>query len=158
MNLFIETHQQWLKEMLAAHVDFIVIGGYSVIYHGYKRTTGDMDIWLKPDNSNRDKLIPLLTEYGFDRDTIAQISAFDFSQTLSFSIDESPGKIDFLTHINLVNNEEADKLKVIAEIDGLHIPFLHFNHLILSKMNTGRTKDKADIEMLQQVAAANKKL
>lgn len=55
MNLFIELHQQLIKELLEAKVDFIVSGGYSVIYYGYKRTTGDVDIWLKPDNDNKRK-------------------------------------------------------------------------------------------------------
>ena len=53
MNLFIDIHQQWIKSLLAAKVEFIIIGGYSVIFHGYKRTTGDIDIWLKPDNANK---------------------------------------------------------------------------------------------------------
>ncbi len=57
MNLFIEQHQDLLKKLLEAKVDFIIIGGYSVIFHGYKRTTGDIDIWLKPDNTNKEKLL-----------------------------------------------------------------------------------------------------
>ena len=55
MNLFIDIHQQWIKNLIAANVDFIIIGGYSVIFHGYKRTTGDVDIWLKPENANKEK-------------------------------------------------------------------------------------------------------
>ena len=50
MNLFIELHLDLIKDLLEAKVDFIIIGGYSVIFHGYKRTTGDIDIWLKPSN------------------------------------------------------------------------------------------------------------
>ena len=37
MNLFIESHQELIKIMLENDVDFIIIGGYSVIYHGYQR-------------------------------------------------------------------------------------------------------------------------
>lgn len=53
--------------------------------------------------------------------------------------------------------EEADKLKVQAEVDGLIIPFLHLNHLVLSKMNTDRLKDQADIQKLQQIQDASRK-
>ena len=49
MNLFIEKHQELLKELLLNKVDFIVIGGYSVIFHGYARSTGDVDLWLRPE-------------------------------------------------------------------------------------------------------------
>ena len=27
-------------------VEFIIAGGYAVIFHGYGRTTGDLDIWV----------------------------------------------------------------------------------------------------------------
>ncbi len=37
MNLLNEIHQQLLKELLNSDVEFIIIGGYSVIYHGYSR-------------------------------------------------------------------------------------------------------------------------
>lgn len=68
-----------------------------------------------------------------------------------FSVWEEPEKIDFITRINLVKFEEADKRKIIAEIDDLKIPFLHLDDLVHSKFNTGRTKDKADIEQLQKI-------
>lgn len=47
MNLFIEKHQVLLQELLLKKVDFIVIGGYSIIFHGYARSTGGVDLWLR---------------------------------------------------------------------------------------------------------------
>ncbi len=152
MNLFVEEHQMWLKAMLDAKVDFIVIGGYSVVFHGYRRTTGDMDIWLKPDNANRDKLLPVLLNAGFDEDDVRYIGQIDFAEHFAFNIGDMPDKIDFLTRINLITYDEADAQKIMADVDGLQVPFLHMNHLILSKLNTGRAKDKADVEMLQKIA------
>ena len=151
MNLFVELHQELLKKLIEANVDFIVIGGYSVIFHGYKRTTGDIDIWLKPDNANRQKLLPVLREFGFDDSDIDEVSTLDFTQHMVFSMGETPEKIDFLKRINLVQYDDADKKKIFAEADGLNIPFLHLDDLILSKINTGRPKDKADIDMLQLI-------
>jgi len=151
MNLFIELHQQLIKRLIDNHVEFIVIGGYSVIFHGYKRTTGDVDIWLKPDNENKVKLLPVLKYFGFEDEELNSISALDFTKHLAFSIGEDPVKMDFLTRISLVDYEDADKQKIIGDVDGLKVPFLHLNHLVLSKMNTGRLKDKADIEALQQM-------
>jgi hypothetical protein len=57
MNIFVENHQLLLKSMLQHDVNFLLVGGYAVIYHGYKRTTGDMDLWIEPDNNNKLKLI-----------------------------------------------------------------------------------------------------
>ncbi len=151
MNLFTELHQQLIRKLIESGVDFIIIGGYSVIFHGYKRTTGDIDIWLKPDNENKQKLLPVLKFFNFDDSEINQVRNLDFTRHLVFSIGDEPEKMDFLTHINLVKYSDADDHKILADIDGLMIPFLHLNDLVLSKMNTGRQKDKADIEMLQQI-------
>lgn len=151
MNLFIEIHQYLIQKLIEAKVDFIIIGGYSVIFHGYKRTTGDIDIWLKPDNDNKLKFLPVLSHFGFDADEVAYVADMDFTKHMVFSIGEPPEKMDFLTYINLVNYSDADRQKIFADIEGITVPFLHLNDLVLSKMNTGRPKDKADIDMLQQL-------
>lgn len=151
MNLFVEAHKSLLEQLSKAKVDYIVIGGYSVIFHGYTRTTGDIDIWLKPDNANKDKLLSALEWYGIDQDSLNELRKLDLTKTVFFKIGEIPERIDFLTRINLVDYATADKEKIVAKLDDLNIPFLHLNHLILSKLNTGRPQDKADIEMLQKI-------
>ncbi|MDZ4752460.1 MAG: nucleotidyltransferase [Flavobacteriales bacterium] len=151
MNLFIDRHQQVISVLIRNEVEFIIIGGYSVIFHGYKRTTGDVDIWINPDNKNRNKLIPALKELDISEESIKMLSNLDFSKHLAFYLWKEPERIDFLTYINSVTFEEANEHKIVADIDGLKVPFLHINHLILSKMSTGRIKDKADIEELQKI-------
>lgn len=151
MNTFIDRHQHLITLLLQHEVDLIIIGGYSVIYHGYKRSTGDLDIWLKPDNLNKNKLILVLMELGFDPVSIKKIGSLDFTKHLVFSFWEEPEKVDFLTRINLVEYSEADAKKIIVDFEGFKVPFLHLDHLILSKMNTGRSQDMADVEMLQKI-------
>ncbi len=158
MNLFVEYHQYLIKTLLGSGVDFIVIGGYSVIFHGYRRTTGDIDIWLKPDNDNKKKVLTALRVLGYDEEEIAPIASINFCDTAMFSIGEDPERADFLTAVSLVKYEDADKQKVVADVDGLQVPFLHLNHLVLSKMNTGRTKDQADIDELQLIQQAKRSL
>lgn len=57
MNIFIENHQILLKSLIKHKVKFLLVRDYAVIYYGYKRTTGDMDLWIEPDNGNKLKLI-----------------------------------------------------------------------------------------------------
>lgn len=151
MNLFIEKHQDLLKELLLKKVDFIVIGGYSVIFHGYARSTGDVDLWLRPDNVNKLKLLDVLKQMDFDEEDILHIAELDFKKHIVFSMWDEPEKVDFLTRISMIEFEQADQRKIIADIDGINVPFLHLNDLVLSKFNTGRLKDKADVEELQKI-------
>ncbi|GGI27197.1 nucleotidyltransferase [Pedobacter mendelii] len=151
MNLFIEKHQELINKLLLHKVDFIVIGGYAVIFHGYARTTGDIDIWLSPTNDNKVKLLEVFKTMDFFEADLQPIIDMDFTGYFVFSLWEEPEKVDFITKINLVEFEEASKRKIIVEVDGLKIPFLHLDDLVLSKFNTGRLKDKADIEELQHI-------
>jgi hypothetical protein len=63
MNVFVEEHQKLVADMLSAGIEFILIGGYAVNFHGYNRTTGDLDVWLKPDEENKIKILQLLLQY-----------------------------------------------------------------------------------------------
>ena len=157
MNLFIDRHQHLIKSLLDEQVSFIIIGGYSVIYYGYKRTTGDVDVWVKPDNESKLKLVSALRKNKVSEKSISEISACDFTKHLVVSIWNPPEKVYFITHINHVKFDEADKQKVIADIDGLQVPFIHINHLVLAKINTGRAKDKGDIDELQKILQLKKK-
>jgi len=68
MNIFHDDHLEIIKELLENQVSFLLIGGYAVIYHGYNRTTGDMDLWLEPSNQNKYKVIEALEKLGFEQE------------------------------------------------------------------------------------------
>lgn len=157
MNILLEPHKQVLRSLVDFKVDFILIGGYAVNYHGYNRTTGDMDIWLKPDNENRANFIKFLERDGFDAESLAKISETDFTKHIAFHVGEKPLQIDFVTFISGVSFSEAEKEKQLLPFEDIFIPFLHLNHLILSKITSNRLKDKMDVEELQKVMKFKKK-
>lgn len=43
-NIFNADFQDFITSLNRCEVAYILVGGYSVILHGYSRTTGDMDI------------------------------------------------------------------------------------------------------------------
>jgi hypothetical protein len=157
MNILLDEHKAILLQLLKSKVDFMLIGGYAVIYHGYGRTTGDMDIWLKPDNENRDKLIPVLRSLGILAEDIDQLRAMDFTKVLAFHIGEPPRRIDFLTKIMGLTFQEADERKMFLPLGDFQVPVLHIDDLIVNKLISGRAKDKADVEELQNIMRLKKK-
>ena len=38
-------------------VEFMLAGGYAVNYHGYNRSTSDLDVWVKPTEENKSKMV-----------------------------------------------------------------------------------------------------
>lgn len=156
MDIFFEPHQLLLQALLDFEVEFMLVGGYAVNLYGYNRPTGDLDLWLNPTHENKVKLMGMLSSKEFDHESLQYIASADFSQPTVFSMGEAPLRIDFLTHVNLVNFDAAYLNKNVVEIDGLKIPFIHLNDLVLSKFNTGRSRDKGDIEELQKIQNAKK--
>ncbi|MBC7695705.1 MAG: nucleotidyltransferase [Burkholderiales bacterium] len=151
MNIFIENHQLLLKSLIKHEVNFLLVGGYAVIYYGYKRTTGDMDLWIEPSNENKLKLIKVLKEFEFDDKGIEYINQLDFTKHLAFHFWEEPERVDCLTRISVVNFKEAFEQKVVADIEGINVPIIQYKHLIISKLSSDRIKDKADVDELQKV-------
>jgi len=156
MNIFFEEHRQLIAAMVAANVRFLLIGGYAVNYHGYNRTTGDMDLWLRPDNDNKKNLIRALEQCDIDPEDLHQIDNLDFTVPLVFNAWEPPYRADFLTKVSGVDFDLADKEKIVADIDGLTIPVINLHHLVLTKFGTGRPKDELDITTLQDIQKKKK--
>lgn len=152
MDIFFPDHIEILKAFNHHQVEYLLIGGYAVIFHGYHRTTGDMDIWLKPNNDNKLKIIHAFKELGFEEESLQALNDFDFTTAVMFYLGIEPQKIEFLTILSLVDFDSAYARKTLCTVeDDFNIPFIHFDDLVISKFNTGRTKDKADVEELQKI-------
>ncbi|MEP6949892.1 MAG: hypothetical protein ABI863_11480, partial [Ginsengibacter sp.] len=54
------------KSLNQYDVKYIMIGGFAVNLHGFSRTTGDLDIWLKDEINNRINLGKALIQFGYD--------------------------------------------------------------------------------------------
>ena len=64
---------------------------------------------------------------------------------------EVPLRIDFITIVNLVKFDDAWKHKNFLHVGDIEIPVIQYEHLIQTKINTHRAKDRNDIAMLQQL-------
>jgi len=155
MNILLEEHQKFIEKLLKRQIEFVLVGGLAVVYYGYMRTTGDMDILLKTTDENKKKLLELFEEEKIFSEDLVFLKSMDFKKPLVFHIGEEPEKIDFLTQISGVSYDEIDLLKNFVEMDELRIPIIHINHLILSKIATNRAKDRADVEELQRIVGKN---
>jgi hypothetical protein len=157
MDILLPEYKKMLILLTKHDVKFMLIGGYAVIFHGYERLTTDMDIFLEPENVNRDRLIFALQDFGIDQNSLQKLAVLDFKKIQMFHFGERPNRIDFLTKINLVTFSEAAIEARSFPFGNILIPIIQYHHLILSKMTTDRPQDKADIEMLQKINSLKKK-
>ena len=158
MNIFDDYTHNLLNELNKNNVEYIVVGGYAVNFHGYRRTTGDIDLWIRPENGiNKNNIIQSLRNLKVEETILDQLKALDFSKPIVFIDGEEPFKIDFMTYISGVDFNEAWQQKMITTLDDTPIPFIHLKHLIISKITTGRPQDKIDVEQLQKIQAIKNK-
>jgi predicted nucleotidyltransferase len=143
-----------LQLLSEEQVDFIIVGAYALGAHGYPRATGDIDIWVKPNNTNSRKLYKALARFGAP---LEQIAIDDFSmEGIIFQIGVIPRRIDIITKIDGVTYEEANEDKIAVEVEGLMLPVISLDKLIKNKMATGREKDELDIKTLRKRKIHNK--
>ena len=57
--------REFLRLLNSHEVEYLLIGGHAVGYHGYPRATADMDVWIAMHPQNAEKLVVVLREFGF---------------------------------------------------------------------------------------------
>lgn len=139
-------------ELLSSHtVEFIVVGGHAVAFHGHPRFTGDIDFFVRPSRDNAERIIRVLVTFGFGD---LALSADDFTKPRSVvQLGRPPNRIDLLSSISGVDFQEAWDNRVQGELDGLPVSFLGFETLVKNKRASGRDKDLGDVKKLLAISA-----
>jgi hypothetical protein len=135
-------------QLLNVHkVKYIVVGAHALSFHGRPRHTGDLDIWVKPEEENANKMVRVINDFGF---ASLGLKKEDFLQENQVTqLGYPPLRIDILNSISGVNFDDAYKEKIETEIDDLKINFISVSDFITNKKATGRAKDLGDIESLK---------
>jgi len=116
--------------------------------HGYPRSTMDIDIFVLPDPQNADMVLNSLIDFGAPVD---DLSVYDLQKEgLIFQIGAAPCRIDILTSIDGIKFDDAFSRSKIMDIEGLQVHVLSIPDIIINKRSTGRTKDLADAELLEE--------
>ncbi len=139
--------EEFLKLLEKNKVQYLIVGGYAVAFHGYPRFTQDIDIFYNNVKDNIKKIIDSLVEFGFSEKDLKEDIFIKKGNIIQFGI--PPVRIDLINQIDGVSFEEAEKNKVRGKYGEIKVNFIGKKELIKNKNCTGRLKDKADIEELK---------
>jgi hypothetical protein len=139
------------KEFLALlnqqEVEYLIVGGYAVAFHGHPRYTGDIDIWVNPTKANAGKLIRAIEAFGFEVEPLKQV---DFeNETVAFHLGNPPVRIDIMNRISGTKFSDCYPRRIEMKIEGISIYYISQQDLLENKRASGRQKDLGDIEHLQ---------
>jgi hypothetical protein len=132
----------------AAKVDFLIVGGYAVAFHGAPRFTGDLDILVRPDRDQVSRMLRALADFGFPS---AETSPdYLLSEKKMLQLGRIPVQVHVMTTITGVNWPQAWESRQGGSYGGVPVFFLGRSALIANKTATGRPKDLADVEALRR--------
>ena len=138
--------KEFLKLLNSHQVEYLLIGGYAVSYHGHPRTTADMDIWVAIQKENAEKVVTVLKAFGFDTPQLTADLFLRENQIIRMGT--PPMRIELLTTISGVRFGECYSERIIGIIDDVEVQIINLEHLKRNKQASGREKDLADLKHL----------
>lgn len=149
----LQTDLREFIELLNSHgVDYVLVGGHAVAFHGHPRFTGDIDFLLRPTDENARRVLRVLDDFGFGSVGITQRDLLQPGQVVQLG--QPPNRIDLLTSISGIDFDTAWSSRVEATLDEQPVNVLGLEELLRNKRASGRQKDLADVEKLLAVARA----
>jgi hypothetical protein len=139
--------KEFLKLLNVHKVRYLLIGGYAVNYHGYVRATADMDIFVKPDKRNAERLVAALIEFGFDVEELSSGLFLNPDNVIRMGV--PPLRIEIMSSITGVDFEECYENRIVDQLDDVTIHLISLDKLKKNKHAAGRLKDRNDLEHLQ---------
>lgn len=140
-----------LEELGRDAVEFLLVGGYAVAFHGRPRATKDIDILLEGSPENLARAASALTRFGAPPNVVKAINVMQESEVVFMG--QPPLRVDFLRSIDGVAPAELFSRAEVAEIDGKCIKVISLDDLIANKRAAGRAQDLLDAEFLERVRA-----
>lgn len=138
--------------LLNAHgVEYLVVGGYALAAHGHPRFTGDLDIWLRPNEENAGRTIAALRAFGFGSLDITTADLLKPEAVVQLGY--PPGRIDLLASIDGVSFELCAARREMVRIGELSVPFIGLDDFKTNKRASGRPQDLADLASLEEKSA-----
>lgn len=138
-----------LQAFAAEKVRFLLVGAYALAAHGYPRATMHIDIWVMPSPENADAVLRALHKFGAP---LAGVTKQDLqTEGTIFQIGVAPRRIDIITAATGLQFEDTLLRSSKVDIEGTEVHIPSIADLIINKRSTGRTKDLADAEALEDI-------
>lgn len=148
-NILNDDFQEFIRALNKAHVKYVLVGGYSVIYHGYPRTTGDLDIFVEVSKSNYKRICKAFSLFKMPVFDMTEENFLQNPLINVFSFGRPPVSVEVLKEISGLTFKQVYSRSVDTVIEGLPIKIIHLQDLILNKKASGRPKDINDISNLE---------
>jgi len=142
-----------MRAFSAENVDYILIGGFAVILHGLSRLTADIDVFVKPEAENLERLKKALKKVFPTDDEIDSLALRDLQDYAVVRFGTADDfYIDLISAIGEIFRYEDLECEV-REVAGTQVRIATPETLLRMKENTVRPEDKRDARFLAELIA-----
>jgi len=152
--------QAILRELVEAEVDFFLIGGVAVGYHGHIRATKDVDIVPSPDPANLKRLAGVLRSLEAQVEGAAEFTAGEVPDPLdpaalelegNWVLSTRLGRLDVMQWIGEMPLwRDLSNRAVDDTVAGLPIKIVAYEDLVKLKEIADRPEDRLDLQRLRE--------
>jgi len=163
MSSFLEL----IRSFDAAHVDYVLVGGFATVIHGHQRLTGDVDFVIALDEANTLRAIDLLTSLGYRPRAPVDPRGFADPATRQSWVNEkgllvmsffNPSnamlEVDLFVDYPIPKEKLWESSKLI-DVSGVNVRVCSIDHLIEMKLAASRPKDLEDVRILRIIKESN---
>lgn len=150
-----EDFRDLLVELADNGADFVLVGGHAVAFHGHPRATKDMDVLIRAESSNAERVYKALAAFGAPLQNF-DVQAKDFATYDGIlQIGLPPRRVDIINRADGISFDEAIAEGNSFTLEGRRIPVIGCAALIKNKRAAGRAQDAADVEALAALGGGN---
>ena len=144
-------HHELLSVLIAHGVSFLVVGGYATGIYTEPRATKDLDVFVRSDGENAQRLFRALAAFGAP---LAGLTPADFEDGTSFfQIGAAPDRVDILQRLSGIDFDESWANHVTLRVSGgMEIPVISADDLIRNKLAAARDQDLIDVKKIRASA------
>ena len=139
--------KELLESFNAQKVEYVIVGGHALAFHGAIRATKDIDLYVRPIEGNSHRIMAALEAFGFGQ---VGLTAEDFQKPGQIvQLGYPPVRIDLVTSIEGVSWEQVAAGISMGEYGGEPVPFIGKAEFLANKKAAGRLQDLADAERIE---------
>lgn len=146
-------YHQVIEALNSCGVRYLVVGGFAVNFHGYNRTTKDLDLWVDISETNLKAIENAMEQLGYEFDEFA---SYELSAERMVVLQESDCIVELMPRLNIseeIDFDEAFARSDMRKIDGLDYCVISLDDLLREKAKSKRYKDLDDYSKLMEARA-----
>jgi hypothetical protein len=141
-----EDFKDFIRFLNEHNVRYLLLGGWAVGIYGNPRATKDIDFLIAVDNENIKKLQMALRKFGAPTvdDKVFQ------EKGNVFRMGRSPVQIDIINEASGISFEDCYTRRNMIAVEDIAISTISREDLLKNKKASGRHRDLADAESLEE--------